>query len=409
MGAPLQFCGVVLLFGEVALPFPGVAHGVVGGGFGFPAEYVVGLGGLGPYLFDVAGSSFADYVRHFHSRGSLEGFDEFKHAEALARAEVEDFDGIGVGIVEHAFHGDYVSLGKVYHVDEVADATAVGGVVIGAEYGEFLPQSGSGLREERHKIVGHSVGEFADKGRRMGSYGVEVAEDDALDGSARSDIVGDNLLANLLGVSVGRSGRLNRSRLVDGIDIGFAVYGTRTRENDSLHVILRHEVQEIDEGCEIVAIVEQRFLHAFANSLRRREIDDTLDAFVGFEKVAQRVDVGAVAFHEIGTDARDFLYAVDYVAVGVGEVVDNHYIIASVLKFNHGMGAYVARAPGYEYSGFHESRVLGYTPSSWSLRNCSTVASRSAAKVTPNHFDGVWITLSVAVPSLIRSLTTVGM
>lgn len=119
VGRGLGFGG---FFGEAALPCPGVAHGGVDGHFGFPAKHGVGFSGLGPDLLDVAFAACADVVGHFYAGGTFEVVDQFKHGEAAACAEVEDLDGVGVGIVEHALHGRDMSLGEVDNVDVVADA-----------------------------------------------------------------------------------------------------------------------------------------------------------------------------------------------------------------------------------------------------------------------------------------------
>ena len=119
VGRGLGFGG---FFGEAALPCPGVAHGGVDGHFGFPAKHGVGFSGLGPDLLDVAFAACADVVGHFYAGGTFEVVDQFKHGEAAACAEVEDLDGVGAGIVEHALHGRDKSLGEVDNVDVVADA-----------------------------------------------------------------------------------------------------------------------------------------------------------------------------------------------------------------------------------------------------------------------------------------------
>ncbi len=61
-----------LFIHQVALPCPGVAHGLVNGDFGFPAKHGVRLGRLCPYLLDVAGTARPDLVRHFHACGTAE-------------------------------------------------------------------------------------------------------------------------------------------------------------------------------------------------------------------------------------------------------------------------------------------------------------------------------------------------
>ncbi len=60
-----------------------------------------------------------------------------------------------------------MSLGKVYNVDIVADAAAVGSVVVIAKHGEFFTNACGGLSEIGHKVLRHTEGKLSDKCRRM--------------------------------------------------------------------------------------------------------------------------------------------------------------------------------------------------------------------------------------------------
>ena len=66
-----------------------------------------------------------------------------------------------------------------------------------------------GLCEIWDEVVGHAIGQLADFGRRMCAHRVEIAKQDALDIDTGMDIVGDDFLTHLLGVAVGRCGRLD--------------------------------------------------------------------------------------------------------------------------------------------------------------------------------------------------------
>ena len=71
-------------------------------------------------------------------RGLFKCVDKLKHGKSATRAEIEYLNGVGVRIFKHALHGYDVGLGQVHNVDIVADAAAVGGVVVVAEYGQLL-------------------------------------------------------------------------------------------------------------------------------------------------------------------------------------------------------------------------------------------------------------------------------
>lgn len=210
---------------ELALPGPCGAHGVGQRGVGFPAEDFVGVRGVAPHFLNVACAAGCDAVGHLHAGGFLKGVDELEDAHAVARAEVVDFDGGCVGTFEHAVHGLDVGLGEVNNVDEVADAGAVGCGIVVAEHAEFLADAHGCLGDVRDEILGHAVGELADFGRGMCTYGVEVAEYDALEGCAGVDDVGDDFLADLFGVAIGRGGLLDGALLGNGVHVGLAVDG----------------------------------------------------------------------------------------------------------------------------------------------------------------------------------------
>ena len=67
-------------------------------------------------------------------------------------------------------------LGKVYNVNVIAYACAVGRVVIVTEnfyLGQFAYRNFGDIRA---KVVGNTVGIFADKSARMCAYGIEITQ-----------------------------------------------------------------------------------------------------------------------------------------------------------------------------------------------------------------------------------------
>ena len=109
-----------------------------------------------------------------------------------------------------------MGLGKVNHVDVVADASAVGSVVVVAENLQLLAHADSRLSDEGNEVHGHADGQLANLSTGMSTDGVEVAQHDRLDGSARVDVVGDDFLVDLLRVAIGRESLLNGGFLSDG-------------------------------------------------------------------------------------------------------------------------------------------------------------------------------------------------
>ena len=251
------------------MPFPGTLQDFFRRCVCLPAKHLVGLVDITPDLFDITLTTGSIGPVHLHAGSLLEAFDHFQRREALARTDIKHFYGIGLRLVEHALHRLHVGLGQIHHIDIVADTGLVWRVVVVTEYLQLLTDTHSGLCHEGDEVHGHAIGQFANECRGMGADGVEVSQDDALDGSTRVDIVLDNLLVDLLRVAV------RTHRLLDGSVLRhrqvllrrLAIDGATGREDDALHVVLRHQFKQIDQRNEVIAIVEQRLLHALANGL----------------------------------------------------------------------------------------------------------------------------------------------
>lgn len=164
-------------------------------------------------------------MRHLYAGCFFESIDKFKNAKTCPGSEVENLNLVFATVVEHTFDGDDMSLGDVDDVDIVADAGAVGGVVVVAKDAEFFADTHSGLCEEGDEVLWYSVGEFSYLGRGMSAHGIEIAEDDALYGGACANYVGDYLFGNLLGIAVGRGSRFDGRLFGDGVLVGLAIDG----------------------------------------------------------------------------------------------------------------------------------------------------------------------------------------
>ena len=344
----LRYIVHVNLLHEALLPAPGAFEGALDGCLGLPAENLVGLAGVGPDLLDVALAALSDLVGNLDAGGLFEGVDEAEHGASVAGAEVEDFEAGGVILAEQALEGHYVSLGQVVDVDVVADAGSVRSVVIVAEDGQLLAYAGRCLGQVWHEVLRHSVGEFADAGRRVCADGVEVAQQDAADGSAGGDDVLDYLLGDLLGGAIGGGGAFYGRGLVDGVAVGLAVDGAGGGKDDSLDSVEGHEIEEVEQSVEVVAVVEDGLVDALADGLGGGEVDDALDIGVLVEEALELAQVGDVAVEEGRALADDAGDAVEDVEAGVGEVVDDDDVEAVAHELDHGVGADIAGASGYE-------------------------------------------------------------
>lgn len=111
-------------------PAPQVLAGVLEGELGLPGQLVVGAGGVGGQVEDVAGAAANDGIGKVAADGGAEGFDHVEDGAALAGAEVPGPDA-WVLVAQVVERGE-VAAGQVEDVDVVADGGAVvGGVVCG--------------------------------------------------------------------------------------------------------------------------------------------------------------------------------------------------------------------------------------------------------------------------------------
>ena len=127
------------------LPFPGRLQSFGKWRFCFPAQYRIGLLWIGPHLCNVTFPAFRDSIIEFYAGSLFESMDKFEYRNTLPRTEIEYFDVLLAFMSEHTFYGFDVSFGQVYHIDVIAYARAVGGIVIVSENAELLTYSDGGL------------------------------------------------------------------------------------------------------------------------------------------------------------------------------------------------------------------------------------------------------------------------
>jgi len=128
-------------------------------------------------------------------------------------------------------------------VDVVADAGAVGRVVVVAEDLEALGELADGhLGEEREEVARAAARVLANLARRVRAGRVEVAQRDGTPLLRRRVAhVLDDELGHELGAAVARLG-LERRRLGDGALRGSAVHGRRRRVDEVVDLVLVHDL-----------------------------------------------------------------------------------------------------------------------------------------------------------------------
>ena len=90
---------------------------------------------------------------------------EFQNRDPFTGTYIEKFERSLILLVQQPLYGDNVRLGKIDHIDVVANATAIRRIVVVPEYLQLLPDPGSSLGNKRYQVVGNAIGQFSDQGR----------------------------------------------------------------------------------------------------------------------------------------------------------------------------------------------------------------------------------------------------
>ena len=107
-------------------------------------------------------------------------------------------------------------------------------------------------------------------------------------------------------------------------------------------MVARHIAQHQRAG-DVVPVVLQRLLHAFANRLEAGEVDDGVNVVFGEDGV-KRFSVQDVLLVEtqlgvVGVDTADLADAVDGDLAGIAQVVHDDHAVASLDQLDAGMAA----------------------------------------------------------------------
>src|SRR6185369_1119980 len=139
-----------------------------------------------------------------------------------------------------SFERKNVRLCEIKHMDVVADAGSVHGVVIGTEDGDAGTRSGSNLKDEWNEVSLRivSLAQFI-----RGASGVEVAKAGVVQMMNSVKPV-QHSLDQELRFAVG-VGRLQLVVLLDGSSLGLAVEGGGRGEDESFHSGAEHGFEEI--------------------------------------------------------------------------------------------------------------------------------------------------------------------
>ena len=363
--------GVGEAVGVVALPVPAVAAHIRDVVLGLPTHHALGLGGIAPVGSDVTGAALANHIGQLLAAGLGEGGDDLEHRSAGAGAQVKDLDA---GLAVHPVERGHVTRGQIAHMDVVANAGTIGRGVVVAKDLNGLELANGDLGDVGHQVVGDTLGVLADQARRMGTDGVEVTEQHDIPFGVGGVNVHKDLLDHPLGPTIGVGRGLLRILLGDGRVVRVAVDGRGAREDDGLAAMVAHDVDEHQGVLDVVVVVLDGLAHRLADGLKAGKVDDAVD-LMGIEDLVHRIAVEHVGLVEGevlgGLVAHDGLDAVDGDGAGVGEIIDDDDLVATLEQLNDGVRADKAGATGNEDTGVFGVECFGHVVS-YRIRNTSS-------------------------------------
>jgi len=265
------------------------------------------------------------------------GVDDLLHREAVAVAQVE---GVAVAACGEFVQRQQVGLAQVHDVHIVADAGAIGGVVVAAEDGDVGAAFGGGLQHQGDE-VGFGLVAFAQLAFGVGAGGVEVAQAHGLEAEG-AVVAGQGLFHHPFGNAVGVDGARGVG-FVYGHVVGLAEDGGGGREDEALHIVRDHGVEQVEGVAEVVAVVEVGPGHRFGHLDGGGEVHDAGEG-VALEDFVERFAVGKVGVDEFAADHG--------ITVAGGEVVEGDDLVACGEQQLDHVGADVACAADDE-DGVH--------------------------------------------------------
>jgi hypothetical protein len=255
--------------------------------------------------------------------GAFGGGDHLPDRGAVAGAEVP---GVHAGVVGEAAQRCEVAPCEIDDVDVVADAGAVGRVVVVAEDRQLLELAHCDLHDERHQIVRQPRRVLADAAALVGTDRIEVPQEAHSEAIVGGRCGAQDALDHLLGVAIG-VGRPGRCVLVQRHGCCGAVHRGRRREHQAAHPGCGHGLGQRDRGTQVDAEVAQRFGDGLADGLEAGEVDDAIDG-IGVEHRFEAGPVGDVELDEGDFASGDVGHGVERLDRAVGQIVHDNDVVA---------------------------------------------------------------------------------
>ena len=321
----------------------------------------------------VARATRLDLVGPLASAGALEGMYHVQHAGARAGSQIENahaatravrcrfarhgagrFRFAGAHFAAHPVERRHVAARKVHHVDVVAHAGAVVRGIVVAEHADAFQLAYGHLRNVGQQVVGDALGILADQAALVRADGVEIAQQHNVPFVVAHVQVGQHLLQHGLRPAVGIRGVVLRAILGDGDELRLAVHRGARREHEVLHAVRAGHVAQGQRAREVIPVVFQRLLHAFAHGLEAGEVDDGVHVVLGEDAVERRAieDVRLVEFQAVVVcrQAGDLSHPVKRELARVAQVVHNDHVVALIQQFDAGVTSDEPGSARYEHA-----------------------------------------------------------
>ena len=223
---------------------------------------------------------------------------------------------------------------EIDDMDIIADAGAVGCVVIIAEYMDHFQLAGSDLGDIGQQVVGDALGILADETAHMGADGIEIAQQHHSPLIIRAPDIGQDALLHGFCLTVGIGRNALGALLGDRYKGRIAVHSRRRGKDQLLAAVISHDIAESQCGIQIVAIVFDRHAGGFTDSLIARKMDHGINLLF-FKNLFETLAVTNVLLIKFRAFTCDLLDAVNHHLLGIIEIVSDHHIVSCIQKLHN--------------------------------------------------------------------------
>ena len=186
-----------------------------------------------------------------------------------------------------------MGIGNVQHMDVIPDAGSVRGGIVRPKNIDVRQNSARGIKNARDEMSFYAVMLAELFG---GSGGVEIAQGHILQLGV-GIVIGQDLLENELGFSVGIDGRFWMF-FRDGNHLGFAVSGGGRRKNKFLYPVTGDGIQQIHAAGYVGSVENAGLAHGFGDQSLGSKVHHGINLVLG----ENAFDLGAISKINLAKD-----------------------------------------------------------------------------------------------------------